>query len=940
MDYKETLNLPRTDFPMKADLPKREPLILERWKDLYRRIREERREREKFLLHDGPPYANGMIHIGHALNKILKDVINKYNLMRGKDVIFVPGWDCHGLPIEREVEKELKKKNMKKEDLSKVEFRKLCREYALKYVEIQKRDFIRLGVLGDWENPYITMDPSYEAQEIRELGKFFEKGAVYRSKKPVYWCVYDATAEAEAEVEYKEREDPSIYVKFPLLGEENTYLVVWTTTPWTLPANLGVMVGEEFSYVYLNTPQGILIVAEDLAEEFLKTVNLKGEVLKKIKGSELVGLGYTHPFVRKEELKGKLSKETLENIWRVFPSEFVDVSTGTGIVHMAPGHGEEDYIVGKRYGLEPYAPLDDRGFFVEPAPEFLRGVRVFDANRLIIEKLREGGFLIFEGKVKHSYPHCWRCKNPVVFRATPQWFISMEARVDSKTLRETALEEIERVRWIPDYGKNRIRSMVENRPDWCISRQRYWGVPIPVFYCKGCGKVVAEKEIFEHVARMVEGSESGSDVWFEKEAEELLPKGYRCRSCGGTEFTKEEDILDVWFDSGCSHAAVIRQMGFEEADLYLEGSDQHRGWFQASLLESVGSYGKAPYRAVLTHGFTVDEKGRKMSKSLGNVVSPQEIVEKFGADILRLWVVSEDYTEDVRLGEGILRNLVEDYRKIRNTLRFLLGNLYDFEPKKDSVSYEDLHHFDRWILSKLQRLLKEVHENYKNYTFHRVYHSVRNFCTSTLSAVYMDVIKDRLYVYPPKSWERRSAQTAVYRLLLSLTLSVAPFLSFTAEEVWSHIRKIDPSLPESVFLSEIPEPDKDMIDEELERDYELLLRLRDDVLKALEIARRSGHIGHSYEAKVFLSLSGEVSEGVKKYEDYLKYFLTVSQIEFSEGGEFKVEGEELKGVRVGVSKAEGKKCPRCWMYYPEEEFRGDVCKRCAGILEEMGYKIA
>ncbi len=933
MDYKDTLNLPKTDFPMKANLPQREPEILNRWKDLYKKIRELKKDKEVFILHDGPPYANGNIHIGHALNKILKDIINKYNLLTGKNILYIPGWDCHGLPIERQVEKELKEKKKRKEDLTKTEFRKLCRDYARKYVEIQKEEFIRLGVIGDWENPYITMDPKYEAQEIRELGKFFEKGLAYRSKKPVYWCIYDMTAEAEAEVEYQERTDPSIYVKFPLKDEKDTFLVIWTTTPWTLPANLGVMVGEDYDYVYFKTEKGTLIVAKELLEKFKKETGLEGEVIKEVKGKDLVGKEYTHPFVRREELEGHLSEETLKNIWKVYPSEFVELETGTGLVHMAPGHGQEDYTVGLRYSLEPYAPLDDAGRFIEPAPEFIRGLRVFDANKVIIEKLKEDGFLVHEGKISHSYPHCWRCKNPVIFRATHQWFISMEAKVNGKTLREKALEEIEKVKWIPEFGKNRIKSMVENRPDWCISRQRYWGVPITVFYCKNCGKIIAEKEIFERIAELTEKHPNGSDVWFEKSEKELLPEGYRCPECGGEEFKKEEDILDVWFDSGCSHAGVIRPLGYEVSDMYLEGSDQHRGWFQASLLESVGSYGKAPYKEVLTHGFVVDEKGRKMSKSLGNVVSPQEIIKEYGADILRLWVVSEDYSEDVKLGKNIIKNLVDDYRKIRNTIRFLLGNLYDFDPERDYVEFKKLHHFDRWILSELQELIKDVHRFYKEYTFHRIYHLIRNFCAVTLSSIYLDVLKDRLYVYKPDSWERRSAQTALYEILLALTTSIAPFLSFTAEEVWEHIRKMNPKLPESVFLYSMYEPKEELTDREVLEDYRKLLKVRSDVMSALEIARKErGMIRHPYEAKVFIKAEGDTEELLEKYKDYLNFFLTVSQVEFGEGGEVIKEGEEVKGLKVGVSKAEGEKCPRCWVYFPKEEFKGDVCKRCAEAL--------
>ncbi len=937
MDYKDTLNLPKTDFPMKANLPNREPEILKRWKELYKKVKELRRGKEVFLLHDGPPYANGHIHIGHALNKVLKDVINKFNLLRGKDIVYIPGWDCHGLPIERQVEKELKSKKIKKEDIPKNEFRKLCREYAKKFVNVQREEFIRLGVLGDWESPYLTMDPSYEAQEIRELGRFFEKGLAYRSKKPVYWCIYDRTAEAEAEVEYQEKEDPSIFVKFPLEENDDTYLVIWTTTPWTLPANLGIMVGESYDYVYYRTEGGTFIVAEKLLESLKEVLGAEGKVLKKVKGRELIGLEYKHPFVNREELKGFLSEKTLEGMWKVYPSEFVELSTGTGLVHMAPGHGQEDYTVGSRYGLEPYAPVGDDGRFIKPAPDFLLGIRVFDANEIIIEHLRNKGLLLHYSKISHSYPHCWRCKNPVIFRATHQWFISMSASVNGKSLRQKALEEIDRVNWIPEYGRKRIRSMVENRPDWCISRQRYWGVPITVFYCMSCGEIVSGKEVFEHVAKLVENHEFGADIWFELSERELLPEGYRCKKCGGDDFKKEEDILDVWFDSGCSHASVVRPMGFSKADMYLEGSDQHRGWFQASLLESVGSYGEAPYKAVLTHGFTVDEKGRKMSKSLGNVVSPQEIIDRYGADLLRLWVVSEDYSEDVKLGRSILNTLIDDYRKIRNTLRFLLSNLYDFDPRRDKVEFHKLHHFDRWMLSHLQGILRDVIKHYENYLFHRVYHLVRNFCATTLSSLYLDVLKDRLYVYSPSSWERRSAQSVLYEILISLTTSIAPFLSFTAEEVWEHVRAINDDLPESVFLFTIPEPDSSLVDEALERDYRSLISVRDEVMKALELARKEGLVRHPYEAKVYLQADGETLALLNKYEDYMNYFFTVSQVQLFKGGDVSYSSEDVKGLYVGVSKAEGKKCPRCWIFYPESDFDGSVCKRCCRALREMGY---
>jgi isoleucyl-tRNA synthetase len=920
-DYKETLNLPKTDFPMKANLPEREPVILKKWEGLYKKLESATQGRPLFVLHDGPPYANGNIHIGHALNKVLKDVINKYMLMSGYRIHYIPGWDCHGLPIEQQVEKELKAKKIDKESISKVEFRRLCREYAQRFVDIQREEFKRLGVLGNWEEPYLTMDPNYQASEVRELGRLFKKGFVIKSKKPVYWCIYDKTAEAEAEVEYYEKQDPSIYVKFPLVNQRDTHLVIWTTTPWTLPANMGVMVGEDYEYVFYQVGDETYIIAKDLVEDFENITQLKGTVVKSVKGKELLGLEYVSPY-------GKINK--------VYPSEFVELSTGTGIVHMAPGHGREDYLVGVRYGLEPFAPVDDEGRFTQSAPDFLRGIKVFDANKLIIEDLKSRGLLLYEGSIIHSYPHCWRCKNPVIFRATSQWFISMEEKRDGKTLRELAIAEIDKVKWIPPYGINRIRSMVETRPDWCISRQRYWGVPITVFYCKTCGHLIAEEKVFEHVAKLIENHPYGADAWFELTEKELLPEGYRCPRCGNNEFEKEEDILDVWFDSGSSHACVLRRMGIETADMYLEGSDQHRGWFQSSLLESVASYGKAPYRSVLTHGFTVDEQGRKMSKSLGNVVSPQEVIKDLGADILRLWVVSEDYTQDVKLGRSILQKIVEDYKKIRNTLRFLLANLYDFTPRA-FVPYQQLHHFDRWMISRLQLTLKEVHKHYREYAFHRVYQLVRNFCSVELSSLYLDVLKDRLYTYAPDSWERRSAQTVLYQLLKALTLSIAPFLSFTAEEVWEYIRKIDESLEESVFFHSIPYPDDSLIDEELLTDYSKLEKLRDEVMKVIEMARKDKHINHPYEAKVFLWGNGEYMDIVKKYQDYMKFYLTVSQVELSEGGFYITNSEE--GVFVGVQKAEGKKCPRCWMYYREEEFVGELCNRCATAVVKMGMQV-
>lgn len=930
MEFKDTLNLPQTDFPMKANLPQKEPEILSLWErlNIYQRLREDRKDREKYILHDGPPYANGHIHIGHSLNKILKDILVKYQSMLGKDAPFVPGWDCHGLPIEQQVEKELKEKKVRKDQLSKSEFRKLCREYASKFVEIQKEEFKRLGIIANWEKPYLTMRPSYQAQEVLELGRIFSKGVAYRGKKPVYWCIYDKTAEAEAEVEYQDKKDPSVYVRFKSV-DENIYYVIWTTTPWTLPANLGIMVHPEYDYAYLKTEKGVVVVAKELVENFKEKTGLDGEIIKEVKGKDLEFKEYYHPFI--------------DRVSKIYLSEFVELSAGTGLVHMAPGHGQEDYVIGQRYGVEPFAPVDDEGRFTQEAPDWLQGIRVFDANQIIVDKLKEVEALIHFEMINHSYPHCWRCKNPVIFRATPQWFISMDAVLkNGNTLRGEALKEIERVKWVPQYGQNRIKSMVENRPDWCISRQRSWGVPIAVFYCETCGHIVDEEEVFKHVADLIRNHPYGADIWFEKEAKELLPEGYRCKKCGSDRFRKEEDILDVWFDSGVSHAAVLKHGEWPElrwpADMYLEGSDQHRGWFQSSLLESVASYDRAPYETVLTHGFTLDEKGRKMSKSAGNVVPPEKVISEYGADILRLWVVTEDYTEDIKIGFNLIKKIAEDYRKIRNTFRFFLGNLYDFHPSQ-AVRYEDMLEIDRWMLSKLQGILQISHKAYQEYRFHRIYHTIKNFMIVDLSAIYLDILKDRLYVYAPASIERKSAQTVLWKLALSLGKILAPILSFTMEEVWQHLRKIDPTLKESIHLEEADLPDEKLIDKNLEEVYQKLLEIRDDVLKALEEARKQDLVRHPYEAKVILNLPDEHHRLVEERIDWIKFFFTVSQVELSPNIEAPVviEGEAVKGSRVGVAKAEGEKCPRCWIYDVSVGRDGQkVCDRCKVELEKMG----
>ena len=939
MDWKDTLNLPKTEFPMKGNLPKREPEILKKWEDinLYEKLREERQGKEKYILHDGPPYANGNIHLGHALNKILKDILVKYESMRGKDAPFVPGWDCHGLPIEQQVEKQLKKEKRRKEDLTKSEFRKLCRDYASKYVNIQREEFKRLGIIGNWEKPYLTMRPSYQAQEIRELGRIFSSGIAYRGKKPVYWCIYDKTAEAEAEVEYKDKKDPSIYVAFefvepPFDIHKKTYAVIWTTTPWTLPANLGIMVNPDFDYVFLDTDEKVFIVAKELLENFREKTGFEGNIIKEVKGRDLEFLEYKHPFI--------------DRVSKIYLSEFVELGTGTGLVHMAPGHGQEDYIIGQRYGVQPFAPVDDEGRFTQEAPEFIQGLRVFDANAHIVDRLKEVGALLFHEEMVHSYPHCWRCKNPVIFRATPQWFISMDAILENgNTLRGEAIKEIERVKWIPNWGENRIKSMVENRPDWCISRQRSWGVPIAVFYCKNCGETVNDPEVFEHVAKLVEKDPYGADIWFEKKPEELLPEGYRCPKCGSDSFEKEEDILDVWFDSGVSHSSVLKTGFWEElrwpADMYLEGSDQHRGWFQSSLLESTASYGRSPYNSVLTHGFILDERGRKMSKSVGNVIPPEKVIKMYGADILRLWVVSEDYTEDIKIGMNLLKGIADDYRKIRNTFRYFLGNLYDFDPDKDKVSYDDLLEIDRWILSRLQRIIDISHSAYQNYRFHRIYHEIKKFMIVDLSAIYLDILKDRLYVYAPDTLERRSAQTVLYAMLTSLSKLLAPILSFTMEEVWSYVKQFDKNAKESIHLEVMPLVNHDLIDTDLEEIYKQLLKIREDVLKALEEARRSDLIRHPYEAKVVLNVPEKYRKLIEDRIEWIKFFFTVSQIEISENpeGNIIIKGENTEGT-IAVKKAEGQKCPRCWIYDRSVGKNGQpVCDRCAEQINLMKIDI-
>ena len=936
MDYKETLNLPRTDFQMKAELTKKEPETLKHWEDsgLYAKLKELGKGRPKYTLHDGPPYANGNIHIGHALNKILKDIVVKSRFMSGFSTEYVPGWDCHGLPIELQVEKELGKQ---KSELSKSEIRKRCRAYAGKFVDIQREDFKRLGVFGDWGNPYLTMNYGYQASILRELGKFVAEGLVYKGKKPVHWCSSCMTALAEAEVEYADKTSPSIYVRFEIdkkelaskLGVEITgekaYVIIWTTTPWTIPANMAVALHPELDYVLVSVKGDAYIIAEGLLEEVSKKLGWENpEVLKTFRYSAIEGLKARHPYIERDS--------------KILPGEHVTLEAGTGVVHIAPGHGQDDYELGLRYGLDIYNPVDNAGKFMQVVPEFA-GMHVFKANEAIVELLRSNGSLLLKEDIRHSYPHCWRCKSPIIFRATEQWFASME----SGNLRKKALEAIEsKVRWIPGWGKDRIYNMVLGRPDWCLSRQRVWGVPIPALKCKGCGESILDPKLIGNLANLVE--EHGADIWFEKDAADFVVPGTKCPKCSETDFAKEEDILDVWFDSGVSFAAVVeKREGLQfPADLYLEGSDQHRGWFHSSLLASIGTRSVPPYKAVLTHGFVVDGSGRKMSKSLGNVVAPQEVIGKYGAEVLRLWVSGEDYREDIRISEEILKRLAEAYRRIRNTFRFILGNLYDFDPERDSVRYEELEELDRLTLHRLTRLTEKLTKAYEDFEFHAVYHSVHNFCTVDLSASYLDIVKDRLYTNRADSRGRRAAQTTMHIVLDSLLRLTAPVLVFTTEEAWA---LLPGKKEESVHMASMPEPKSEWIDTTLEEKWDKLAAYKNEISKALEMARQQARIiGHPLDAQVMVYPPEKDREMLKEEEKALEEVLIISRLVVSDepldassrsGEAVAFTSTELEGLSVIVSKAEGGKCERCWHYSTfvgKDHEHPAVCDRCAEAL--------
>lgn len=923
-DYKSTLNLPKTSFPMKADLPKREPAMYSEWEQerLYDELQERNASNPAFILHDGPPYANGDIHIGHALNKILKDIVIRYKTMQGFRTPYVPGWDCHGLPVELQLFKELGKT---KHNVEVIEFREKARQYAFKYVHIQKEQFKRLGILGEWERPYLTMNYDYQAVIVESFSALYHKGYIYKGLKPIHWCASCETALAEAEVEYDTRTSPSIYVKFPLTPEscrvlelpEGANVLIWTTTPWTLPANVAVALRPDADYAVVQAGEEVFVIAQSLIPWVSQALAWTSPiVLKTLPGSKFNRLHCAHPFMGRESL--------------LILGDHVTLDQGTGCVHTAPGHGQEDYEIGLAYNLPVLSPVNARGVFTEEVEAF-EDQFVFDANEPICALLREKGYLAGQMMIEHSYPHCWRCKSPVIFRATKQWFIG----VDRHELRQKSLEEIERIQWIPAAGKNRISSMVAIRPDWCLSRQRLWGVPIPIFYCDQCETEFLDEDTSRKVARLVR--EHGASIWFSLHARDLMPSGKKCGKCGHDKFCKEEDIIDVWFDSGVSHHAVLKKYeGLSyPADLYLEGSDQHRGWFQTSLLAGVALAGGKPFRAVLTHGFVVDGEGKKMSKSAGNVIAPQDVMTEYGADILRLWVSSTDFSQDVRISGEILAQIADTYRKIRNTFRYLLGNLFDYNREHHEILNQDLDEVDRWALSRLFRLHQQVTQAYERYEFFKIYHFIEQFCTVEMSSFYFDILKDRLYTFSANSRKRRAAQSVLFEILRVLNALSAPMLPFTMEEVWRAGAKTADGMW-SVHLCRWPAADSAWDDPAIQSQWDFILTLRDEILKVLESARKSKVIGSALEASVTLYTdNSEIVRQLEGIKSDLRTLLIVSQasVVFQEPPwpEGHVRAGKINGLGVSVNKAQGDKCQRCWNYSLQVGRDGEhpaLCERC------------
>ena len=927
-DYKDTLNLPVTDFPMRGNLPTKEPETLNRWneEELYKKLLEKNEGKTPFVLHDGPPFSNGYIHMGHALNKVLKDFIIKSKAMSGYYTPYVPGWDNHGLPIERAIEKT--KKDLNK-DMTVPEFRKACEAFAEDFIQKQMSGFRRLGVVGDWEAPYRTMDKHFEAQEVKIFGAMFDKGFIYKGLKPVTWCPFCATAVAEADIEYHDDPCTSVYVKFKIKDDngklsgfdlENTYFVIWTTTIWTLPGNMAICLHPRESYALVKADNGeTYIMAEALAEKTMKVGGFENyEILATFPGEFFENMLASHPFLDKTS--------------RLVYAEYVTMDSGTGCVHTAPGFGADDYQTCMRYGMDLVVPVDDYGKHTDYAGKYA-GLKTEESNPIILEDMRESGALFASENIMHSYPHHDRCKKPVIFRATPQWFCSVES------FKDQAVKAIENVQWFPAWGEDRMVSMIRERADWCISRQRRWGLPIPVFYCKDCGKPVSTPESIAKISALFD--EFGSNVWFERDVTELIPEGFTCPHCGGKTFEKETDTLDCWFDSGSTHYASLMKdtPDLWPADVYLEGADQYRGWFQSSLLTSVGALDKgAPFKQVLTHGWVVDGQGRAMHKSLGNGVDPADLIKDFGADIVRLWAASSDYHADVRCSKEIFKQLSESYRKLRNTLRILLANLgsaeNDFDPNKDMVAPENLTDIDKWALSRLNKLVKRVREAYDSYQFHIVYHEIHNFCSIDLSKLYIDITKDRLYCESKNDPARRSTQTAMYVIASALTRLLAPILSFTAEETWSFISHTEADDVESVFFNDMPSFEEKYDFSDIEEKYESLFTLRDGVMKALEIARADKSIGKSLEASVaiYAKAGSEAMKLFREFESILPDIFIVSKVSLSdENAPENAYFDEEAGISVVVTVAEGEKCVRCWMHKDDctvDEDGQHLCARC------------